>query len=171
MPQVANLPEGRNGRIFQINVSTGGVPKLAIQKAEITAFGVTGDRQQNLNVHGGEERAVCLYSLERILSLQAEGHPIFPGAAGENLTLAGLDWDTVMPGMRLRLGGDALVEMTRYTSPCSNVAYAFSGGEFTRISQKLHPGWSRLYARVLQPGLVQPGDRVILEPASIGEAS
>ena len=37
--------------------------------------------------HGGPERALCLFSLERILELQAEGHPIFPGAAGENITI------------------------------------------------------------------------------------
>jgi len=163
MPQEADHPDRRRGSIFQINVSNGGVPKLAIQNAEITVFGVTGDRQRNLDVHGGAERAVCLFSLERILALQAEGHPIYPGAAGENLTLTGLDWESLLPGMRLRLGKDVLVEVTRFTSPCSNIAYAFREDEFTRISQKIHPGWSRVYARVLQPGLVQAGDRVFVE--------
>ena len=160
MPQETDHP---NGRIFQINISGGGVPKLAIQNAEITAFGVGGDRQRNLETHGGAERAVCLYSLERILALQAEGHPIFAGAAGENLTLTGLDWDLLMPGVHMRLGEDVLIEVTRYTSPCSNVAYAFREEAFIRISQKLHPGWSRVYARVLQPGLVHVGDKVVLE--------
>ncbi len=147
-------------RIFQINVSDGGVPKLPVHSAEITPSGVVGDRQRDLEHHGGMERAVCLYALERILDLQAEGHPIYPGAAGENLTLAGLDWELIVPGLRLRLGGDALVEVTRYTSPCSNLAPYFIDAGFSRISQKLHPGWSRVYARLLQPGVVRVGDRV-----------
>jgi len=147
-------------RIFQINVSDGGVPKLPVHSAEITPSGVVGDRQRDLEHHGGMERAVCLYALERILDLQAEGHPIYPGAAGENLTLAGLDWELIVPGLRLRLGGDALVEVTRYTSPCSNLAPYFIDAGFSRISQKLHPGWSRVYARLLQPRVVRVGDRV-----------
>jgi MOSC domain-containing protein YiiM len=163
MPQEIYLPEGQSGSIFQINISNGGVPKRAIQNAEISAFGLAGDRQRNLDVHGGTDRAVCLYSLERILALQAEGHPIFPGAAGENLTVTGLSWEAVTPGVRLLLGQDVLVEVTRYTSPCSNIAYAFHEDEFIRISQKVHPGWSRVYARVLQPGLVRVGDPVAME--------
>jgi MOSC domain-containing protein YiiM len=151
---------GRTGWIFQINASPGGVPKTALPQAEVTLAGLNGDRQRNLDVHGGPERALCLYALEIILELQKEGHPIFAGAAGENLTLTGLDWDLIVPGARLRLGRDLLVEVTRYTAPCSNIAYAFKEQAFTRISQKVHPGWSRAYARVLQPGLLFPGDPV-----------
>jgi MOSC domain-containing protein YiiM len=79
------------------------------------------------------------------------------------VTVAGLNWDLVTPGVRLRLGQAVLVEVTRYTSPCTNIAYAFDEEEFNRISQKLHPGWSRVYARVLLPGQVQTGDAVYLE--------
>ncbi|MFN2109684.1 MAG: MOSC domain-containing protein, partial [Anaerolineae bacterium] len=77
--------------IFQINISHGGVPKLAVRSAEVTELGLVGDTHNNTKVHGGPTRALCLYSLERILALQAEGHPIFAGSTGENLTLAGLD--------------------------------------------------------------------------------
>ena len=90
--------------IFQINVSPGGVPKLPVRSAEVTALELVGDAHNNNVVHGGPTRAVCLYSLERILALQAEGHPIFPGATGENVTLAGVDWDAVVPGVRLQAG-------------------------------------------------------------------
>jgi len=151
---------GRTGWIFQINASPGGVPKTALPQGEVTFSGLNGDRQRNLDVHGGPERALCLYSLELIIKLQKEGHPIFPGAAGENLTLTGLDWDLVIPAAQLRLGRDLTVEVTRYTSPCSNIAYAFKEQVFTRISQKVYPGWSRAYVRVLHPGVILPGDLV-----------
>jgi MOSC domain-containing protein YiiM len=149
-------------RIFQLNVSNGGVPKLAVRAAALTAEGLEGDRQRDRRFHGGPDRALCLYSLERILELQAEGHPVYPGSAGENVTLVGLDWSRLAPGARLALGGEALVEITGYTAPCKKIAASFSDGDFKRISQKLRPGDSRLYARVLRPGRLSAGDHVRL---------
>jgi MOSC domain-containing protein YiiM len=156
--------QGRVGRIFQINVSQGGVPKLAVPQVEVSALGLNGDCQANTEVHGGVERAVCLYSLERILSLQVEGHAIYPGAIGENLTLTGLDWNLIVPGVRLRIGGDVLLEVTRYTSPCKTIASAFTGRVIKRVLQQEYPGWSRVYARVLQEGAVRVGEKIHLEP-------
>ena len=148
------------GRIFQLNVSRGGVPKLAVREAALTPEGLEGDRQRDRRFHGGPERALCLYALERILELQAEGHPIFPGSAGENLTVVGLDWSGLAPGARLALGGDALVEIASYTTPCKIIAASFRGGDFKRILHKQRPGHSRLYARVLRPGRLAVGDPV-----------
>lgn len=148
------------GRIFQLNLSGGGVPKLAVREAVLTPEGLEGDRQRNRRFHGGPERALCLYALEHVLALQAEGHPVFPGSVGENLTLVGLDWPRLAPGARLALGDEALVEITSYTTPCKIIAASFLRGDFKRISQKLHPGQSRLYARVLRPGLLRVGEHV-----------
>lgn len=148
-------------RVFQINISDGGVPKLAVRQAFITAAGVQGDRQRDLVHHGGPERAVCLYPLEHILALQAEGHPVFPGSVGENLTLSGLDWSQMIPGKRLQVGEQVVLEVTRYTQPCNNLHEFFLDGNFTRISQTQYPGWSRVYARVLRDGVVTTGDPVI----------
>jgi len=150
------------GRIFQLNVSGGGVPKLAVREAVLTSEGLEGDRQRDLRYHGGPQRALCLFALERVLELQAEGHPIFPGSVGENLTVVGLDWAGLAPGARLALGEEAVVQITSYTSPCKNIRASFAGGDFKRISQKVHPGDSRLYARVLRPGRLSVGQPVRL---------
>ena len=64
-------------RIFQINVSSGGAPKLPVHAATVTPGGLEGDHQNDRKNHGGPDKALCLYSLERILALQAEGHPTF----------------------------------------------------------------------------------------------
>jgi MOSC domain-containing protein YiiM len=95
-----------------------------------------------------------------IRSLAAEGHAIAPGTIGENVTLEGLDWSLVTPGTRLLLGERVLLEITRYTSPCFKIAPVFVGREFKRVSQKQHPGWSRVYARVLVEGRLRAGDAV-----------
>jgi MOSC domain-containing protein YiiM len=153
-----------SGRIVQISVSPGGVPKRPVESADVTAGGVAGDAQRDLEHHGGPDRALCLFPMELIRTLQAEGHPIAPGQIGENLTVEGLDWDTVAPGVRLLLGEDVLVEVTRYTSPCGNIRAAFTGGNYARVSQKRHPGASRVYARVLRAGAIRRGDPVRLLP-------
>lgn len=144
------------GTVHQINVSPGGVPKRPISQALISSSGVEGDDQADKIHHGSPDQAVCLFSLEVIEGLQAEGHPIFPGAAGENLTLAGLDWSQVKPGAVLRVGG-ALLEITYFATPCAKNAQWFVDRDFNRMHHDRHPGWSRTYARVLEPGLVRNG--------------
>ncbi|HVF54532.1 MAG TPA: MOSC domain-containing protein [Pyrinomonadaceae bacterium] len=151
-----------NGRIFQLNCSGGGVPKLALRTAFLTKTGLEGDHQAKTRIHGGPERALCLYALERILELQAEGHPIFPGSAGENVTVAGLDWNLLKPGSRLAIGDEALIEISSYTTPCKTIAESFLERNFRRIEHKTHPGHSRLYARVLQTGHLAVGQPVRL---------
>lgn len=150
------------GRIFQLNVSLGGVPKLAVREAAVTELGMDGDEHRFPDIHGGPQRALCLFSLERILELQVEGHPIFPGAVGENITITGLDWNGLSPGKRLALGDEVLVELTSYTTPCNTIPAFFVDGKYQRISQKVHPGFSRIYARVLKGGTLRVGQLVEL---------
>jgi len=149
---------GDAARVVRVNVAAaGGVPKLPVVAALVTTHGVAGDRQLDLEHHGGPERAVCLYASERIAALAAEGHPIAPGTTGENLTIAGLDWETLQAGDRLLLADGVLLEISGPAPPCRTIAGSFQGGRFGRISHKSHPGWSRLYARVLVEGLVREG--------------
>jgi len=155
------------GRITGLQRSDGGVPKLAVESAVVTERGLEGDRQRNRRFHGGPERALCLYSQERIDALVAEGHPIVRGAVGENVTIAGLPWERVRPGTWLTLG-DVEVEVTSYTSPCANIEDAFLDGRIARISQKVHPGWSRVYVRVRRGGSLRVGDPVRLVTSGTG---
>ncbi len=106
--------------VFQISLSKGGVPKTGLPEAVVGEEGLEGDGHRS-STHGGPQRALCLYSIERIIALQLEGHPVFPGSTGENLTLSGIDWDKVAPGVRLRVGAEVEIEVTAYTTPCSKI--------------------------------------------------
>lgn len=153
-----------SGRVASINRSGGGVPKLAIDRAHVRVDGLDGDRQANRKYHGGPDRALCLYSLERLDALAMEGHPVSPGSLGENLTISGLDWNEAVPGARFVIGEGAKaveIELTAFAAPCRTIRHAFLDEGFTRISQKLHPGWSRVYARVVREGVIRAGDPVI----------
>jgi len=151
-----------NGRIFQLNSSPGGVPKLPVREAMVVESGLIGDSHNFPDIHGGPDRSLCLFSLERILELQSEGHPIFPGAVGENVTVSGIDWTAIEPRKQMALGDEVVIEITRYTSPCNSITDSFYDGNFARISQKVHPGYSRVYARVLQGGKLMVGEGVRL---------
>lgn len=147
--------------IVQINVNPqGGVPKHPTPHADITQAGVRGDHQRDTAHHGGPNRAVSLYALELIHALQAEGHPVTPGSMGENLTVAGLDWASLAPGNQLQLGDRVVIEITGYATPCKTIQASFADGNFKRVAQKLHPGWSRLYARVIIEGRVTVNDPI-----------
>lgn len=146
-------------RVHAINISAGGVPKLSRASCAVRLYGLEGDRQLDRENHGGPERAVSLYSLELIEALRAEGHPIAPGTTGENLTLAGLPWEELRPGTRMEVG-DVVIELTSHAAPCQTIAASFSDARVVRISEKVHPGWSRFYARVLTEGTLRVGDRV-----------
>ena len=150
----------RRGRIVSLNVSKGGVQKLPIERAELGELGLEGDKHR-ARFHGGPTAALCLFAMETIERLRAEGHPIYPGAIGENVTVEGVEWGDVAPGVRLRIG-PTLVEVTRFTRPCKNIAAAFRNEEFDRVDVERHPGEARVYARVLEGGTVATGDPVEL---------
>jgi MOSC domain-containing protein YiiM/ubiquinone/menaquinone biosynthesis C-methylase UbiE len=158
------VPDGPStGLVMSVNVSPGGVPKRPIAASHISRTGVDGDRQADRRHHGGPLQAVCLYAVEALEALASEGHHVFPGAFGENLTLAGIDWRGLRTGDRLRLADDGpLLELTDYATPCSQQAQWFTDGGIARISERRHPGLARWYARVIEEGPVAAGDRVTL---------
>jgi MOSC domain-containing protein YiiM len=149
--------------LYQINCSPGGLPKLPVPEARVSVEGIEGDCQRNQVLHGGRGRALCLFSFEILAALQQEGHSVYPGASGENLTLAGLDWTQMKPGDRLKIGEEVHIELSSYCEPCRHNARWFVGGNYYRISHQHHPGWSRVYARVLSSGRIRQGDRVWVE--------
>jgi len=149
------------GHVDSIQTSRGGVPKQAVFEALVTEHGLDGDHQADPRYHGGPDRAVILFSAEVIHALRQEGHPIAAGTTGENLTLAGLDWAHVVPGVELEIGGVRLA-ITKFASPCEKIRGSFLEGFFIMISQKVHPGWSRVAARVVRAGVVRTRDPVRL---------
>ncbi len=158
------------GRIHQLSVSQGGVPKLAVRESYAGPLGLQGDNQRNRKYHGGPLQALLLVSLEDLEQLRQEGFPVGPGSLGENLTVAGMDFRQLRAGMRLRAGG-AVIELTKLRKPCATLDVYNSPG--LRIQPLLYdaqagrgeaasPCWARggFYAAVPEPGLIRQGDAV-----------
>lgn len=153
----------QEGTVAQLSISDGGVPKSAVPSADIGRRGLVGDRQADRKHHGRPFQAVCLWSGDVIDALRAEGHPVTAGAAGDNVTVAGIDWATIRPGVRLLIG-DATLEISAWATPCRKNDQWFAGVSSVRIDHDENPGWSRAYAWVLEPGSVAVGDVVVVEP-------
>ena len=150
--------------VHSINISTqGGVPKLPIDKAEIKFQGIEGDfnrfRTEKKNSIG--TRAVTLFSLEQIEKLKSEGHAIDVGTTGENITIEGVDWPSLEVGARMMIG-EAMIELSEPTAPCSKIGKSFIDGAFSRIDHELELGWSRWSASVIEEGQVEVGNQVII---------
>ena len=153
----------QHGAVAQININDGGVPKLAVDEAKIEIRGLVGDRQRSRQHHGRLWQAVCLQPIEAIERMRAEGHPIHPGAAGENLTLSGIDWTSIRPNTRILVGA-VVLETSLPALPCKHNAQWFSDGDFMRMHHERHPGETRWYATVIEAGSVATGDTVTVEP-------
>ena len=161
-----------DGRVLQVNVSPGGVPKLPVGRAWVGPLGLEGDRHRHDTVHGGPHRAVALLGIEAIKRVQTDGHPIEPGSVGENLTTTGIELASLAPGTRLAIGERLVLEISAPANPCDVIAGSFRNGKAGRISILTHPADSRMYARTIVEGEVRPGDAIqVLREADVGAAS
>ncbi len=140
--------------VEQININTmGGVPKHEVPTTKIFKTGVEGDKQRASN-HGGKDRAVLLYSSERIEELQQQEHPITPGSTGENLTIRGLDWKSLKENDILQIG-EVTLQLTFMAPPCSNIRNSFFDYAWSTCKDR----WC---AKVLTEGTVMVDDEVTL---------
>jgi MOSC domain-containing protein YiiM len=161
-----------SGRVIQVNMSAGGVPKLPVAEAHVSRLGLDGDAHEHRWVHGGPHRAVALFAVEAIERVQADGHPgVVPGAVGENLTTEGVELARLSTGTRLAIGDEVMLEISGPANPCDVIKGAFTAGKSGRISILLHPDDSRMYARVLVEGTVRPGDAIHVLPPARGSTA
>jgi len=162
MRAAGQLPDRAEGVVEQLSVSSGGLPKLPIDQAEVDWSGMLGDRQATRLHHGRAWQALCIWSSEVIEDFRADGHPLEPGRAGENITIRGLPWREVRAGVRLQIGS-VLCEVSAFALPCKSNKPWFIDGDFSLMHHERGPV-SRVYATVLQPGRIAVGDVAILEP-------
>jgi MOSC domain-containing protein YiiM len=160
-----------NGAVVQVSRSNGGIPKYAVEgPVMLTSEGLEGDFHRDLRHHGGPDKAVLMISAEVLESLKHDGFPVFHGGLGENLTVRGLDVTRWRAGQRYRVGEDAVIELTKLRTPCSNLdvyGEAIKPRLYDRQCRAGDPDtpvWARggFYARVIKPGLVIAGAPVEL---------
>lgn len=146
--------ETKNGSILSINISeTRGEKKHEVPEAYLEAnWGIRED------AHSGEwHRQISLLSLSSIEKMRALGVEVDYGAFAENLTIDGFDVYTLPVGTKLN-AGDALLEVTQIGKECHKGCAIKQ-----QVGICVMP-LEGVFARVLSPGWVRPGDQVEVIP-------
>ncbi|MCH2160529.1 MAG: MOSC domain-containing protein [Phycisphaerales bacterium] len=137
--------------VVSVNISPGGIPKLAQPSCRVDVNGLAEDGH-NHEKHRSPLQAVSLIDLEILDAMKTEGFHFRPGELGENLTLSGAAIQNRGLGDRLRFEHGLELEITKVRTPC----YVLDSinPELKRIM------WNRIgmYARVIVPGTVAADD-------------
>jgi MOSC domain-containing protein YiiM len=125
----------------------------------IRELNLAGDKQADLAVHGGSEKAVYGYPAEHYEYWRGQLPDIsFSwGAFGENLTTEGLWEDTLFIGDLFRVGS-AVLRVTQPRMPCYKLQLRFNRDDM--IKRFLVSGRSGFYFSVIDPGDVGAGSKV-----------
>ena len=154
-----NVGKPQEHECFGSRVSTA-IFKSPVQgPVAVGTLNLEGDRQADLDVHGGLDKAVYAYPHEHYAYWQSRlnGYPLTIGNFGENLTLEGLSEEAIHIGDQLQVG-TALFTVTQPRSPCYKLGIRFAREDMTKLFYE-----SRrfgFYLRVLREGLLQAGDNV-----------
>jgi MOSC domain-containing protein YiiM len=111
-------------------------------------------------------RQVHLLQEELFPELLANGHAVWPGDLGENVTTRGVDLLSLPTGARLRLGAHAVVELTGLRNPCSQID-KFQRGLMAAVLDRDESGKlvrkAGVMAVVLSGGEIRAGDVIEAE--------
>ena len=154
-PTMRSLAIEHVGTIAHLHASKG-LPKKPMDSAVIAWKGVEGDVQSARAHHGRPWQALCIWSTDAIDTLRTEGHPIAPGYAGENITVAGIPAEAFRPGAHFRIG-TMRGFLTAYAIPCKQNNDWFLNKDFKRMSHE-RGDQCRLYAMVTTCGDIAVGD-------------
>ncbi|MEW4467174.1 MOSC domain-containing protein [Parasphingorhabdus sp. JC815] len=150
-------------KLFREDGEMSAIVKHPVTEAiELGPFGFVGNQVGDLLHHGGRDKAVHLYPLEHydFWKQKYPGLDILekPGAFGENLSCTGMTEDRLHLGDIFRLG-EAVIECSHARQPCWKLNHHFGHKDVMKTVIKTTRSGS--YFRVLQPGIVRAGDRLI----------
>jgi MOSC domain-containing protein YiiM len=139
-------------------VSTGIFKSRIEGPVMIRRLNLDGDRQADLKVHGGVDKAVYCYPAEHYEAWQSElGRELAYGSFGENLSVTGLLEDTLHVDDVLSVG-DAVLQVSQPRFPCFKLGIKLGDPLMVQRFQK--SGRSGFYCRVIQEGSIEAGQTV-----------
>jgi len=110
-------------------------------------------------------RQVHLIHAELLDEVRTHGHTVLPGELGENISTRNVDLLGLPAGARLRIGPEAIIELTGLRNPCRQIE-AFQAGLLSQLIERRPAGVVRkggVMSIVLRGGMVRPGDPIEIE--------
>ncbi|MFZ0328900.1 MAG: MOSC domain-containing protein [Nitrososphaeraceae archaeon] len=148
--------------IFKGEVVTTGIFKQPVKgRVKLRTLNLDGDRQADLTVHGGIDKAVYAYPAEHYGYWQHElpGTTFSWGMFGENFTTEGLFEDAVNIGDLFQIGSSEVIA-TQPRMPCYKLGVKFRRTDMIKkFLKSRRPG---VYFKVLREGEVGAGDEIKL---------
>ena len=141
-------------------ITTGIYKEPVTGRVPLRKLNFDGDRQADLRVHGGSDKAVYVYPSEfyELWSRERPELDVGPGVFGENLTTEGLVDHDVSVGDRFRIGSAELV-VTQPRIPCFKLGIKVGRDEF--VTEFLERGLFGFYLAVAGEGDVAAGDPIV----------
>jgi len=141
-------------------VTTGIFKEPVSGPVPIRSLNLDGDRQADLRVHGGHDKAVYAYPSEFYALWRTERPELaFPwGQFGENLTTEGFRDEDVSVGDRFRVGTAELI-VTQPRLPCFKLGIKMGRDDF--VTEFLQRGLFGFYLAVAREGHVEVGDPIV----------
>ena len=128
-----------------------GINKEPVTEGTFKAdYGLIGDAHAECQIN----RQVSLLAAESIGKMQHLGLNLSPGDFAENLTTEGIDLVSLPIGTRLFIGGEVILEVSQIGKEC-HTACAIR----RQVGECIMPA-EGVFARVIQGGIVKPGDRI-----------
>jgi MOSC domain-containing protein YiiM len=160
-PLIASIHVGKIAPLGPEGVPSGFIKHVVDGPVTVTQTGIAGDEQADLRVHGGPEKAVYGYGSSNYLDWRREypqhSQLLVPGGLGENLAIGGLREADLCVGDIHRIGTTRL-QVCQPRQPCFKFALRF--GDTQMPKAMIRSGRSGWYYRVLEPGIINPGDPV-----------
>lgn len=161
-PRLSSLNVGRPARVQGAQPWTSGIYKTPVTgRVHLASENLTGDGQADLTVHGGPDKAVCVYSVDHYPLWREELREpeCGPGWFGENFSVEGQQENAVCVGDTYRVG-TAVVQISQPRAPCSKLGRRWNRLDMPKlVIASGRTGW---YLRVLEEGDVECGDTLTL---------
>jgi len=153
-PEVDSRKEIAAGKVIAVSISKKrGIPKTNTDSANLLEnYGIEGD------IHAGSwHRQVSFLAIESIDKMKRSGLPkLRPGAFAENITTEFLTLPSLKIGTRMKIGGEAIIEITQIGKECHNKCAIYA-----KVGDCVMPR-EGIFGKVIRSGQIRVHDDLVL---------
>jgi MOSC domain-containing protein YiiM len=146
---MTDLDQTHDGRIVAVSISL----KKGVKKTNVRQGSLIENRGLENDAHAGDwHRQISLLAIESISKIREKGLDVYPGDFAENITTEGIRLWELPVGTRMKLGEEALVEVTQIGKECHDRCAIYH-----QVGDCVMPR-EGIFVKVLKGGTIGPAD-------------